>query len=95
MQANHRIHDAIQALKDAIFRRPEEQILHLSLARVYLANNAVDESKITLSKMLETSDIPTEDYLHIAGLYARMNETQLAVDILQRAITENENPQLC
>ena len=92
MQANHRIHDAIQALKDAIFRRPEEQILHLSLARVYLANNAVDESKITLSKMLETSDIPTEDYLHIAGLYARMNETQLAVDILQRAITENENP---
>lgn len=91
MQANQKPHDAIQALKDAIFIRPDEQILHLSLARVYLANNAVDESKITLSKMLETADIPTEDYLHIAGLYSRMNESQLAVDILQRAIAENEN----
>lgn len=92
MQANQRPHDAIQALKDAIYLRPEEQILHLSLARVYLAQNALDESKITLSKMLETADIPTADYLNIAKLYARMDVNQLATDILQRAIDENENP---
>lgn len=91
MQANGRPHDAIQALKDAIFSKPEEQVLHLSLARVYLASNAVDESKITLSKMLETPDISTADYLNVAKLYTRMGEQQLATGILQRAMAENTN----
>lgn len=90
MQTNQRPHEAIQALKDAIFSKPEEQILHLSLARVYLATDAVDESKITLSKMLETPDISTADYLNIAKLYARMNEAQLATEILERAIADNK-----
>lgn len=91
MQANQRPHDAIQALRDAIFSKPEEQVLHLSLARVYLATNAIDESKITLAKMLETADISTADYLNIAKLYKRMSENQLATEILQRAIAENNS----
>lgn len=91
MQMNQRPHDAIQALKDAVYLRSEEQILHLSLAQIYLENNAIDESKITLSKMLETSDISTSDYLKIASLYMQMNESKLATDILERAISENES----
>jgi tetratricopeptide (TPR) repeat protein len=92
MQTNQRPHDAIQALKDAVYLRPYEQVLHLSLAQIYLENKAIDESKITLSKMLETSDISTSDYLKIASLYTQMNETKLATDILERSISENENP---
>ena len=84
--------EAIQVLKDAIYLRPEEKTLYLTLARTFARLNDIEETKTTLDRMLSIEGITTEEYVDVANLYLHLGQTEEASIIIQRAISGNPSP---
>jgi len=89
---NHNEREAIQLLKDTLYLLPDERALYLALARTYLAADEPEEAKQTLSRMLSTEGISTEEYVNVANIYLHMNDSAEASKIIKKAIANNPSP---
>ena len=89
---NRNERDAIQLLKDTLHLLPDERALYLALARTYLAAGEPEEAKQTLSRMLATEGISTEEYVNVANIYLHMNDSAEASKIIKKAIANNPSP---
>jgi len=89
---SHNERDAIQLLRDTLYLLPNERALYLALARTYLAAGDINEAKQTLSRMLATEGISTEEYVNVANIYLHMNESAEASKIIKMAISTNPTP---
>ena len=92
MSEHNNSREAIQLLKDTIHLRPDDKALYLTLARIYVNLNQIDDTKETLNQMLALDDIETEEYVNVANLYLHMDQADEASRVIKKAISDNPFP---
>jgi tetratricopeptide (TPR) repeat protein len=92
MNEQHNEKETIQVLRDALHLRPENETLYLTLARTYAAAGELAETKETLNKMLTLETMTTKEYIDVANLYLKLNETEEASAVILKALSNNPEP---
>lgn len=93
---NNEPEEAVKALKEALQINPDRSELKLWLAKTLISIGSMEESKETITNLIENS-VSTPDELHQAAyICVHLNELELAVKALEKAhqLAENFNPTL-
>lgn len=83
---NNEPEEAIKALKDALKINQNQPKIKLQLAKIFISTGSHEEAKSILTDLIVGSDIQPEELHQAAYACVRMNEFNLAISALEKAL---------